>query len=184
MSFLAKVAREVRAFPPRTLQRLRLLKARVDPDRCADRPRTSPQHRYLARCSRPSHAQPPRLRGRRLDRAAEHRLRHQTPGAQNRIDAAARAARRSPDDIRRAIQPVGAVTDRPHTTERPQAGPGNQPIRATPDAWARIIAGFVHQGRFDTINFVLETESDEQITRFATKVIPAARAVITSGWRG
>jgi alkanesulfonate monooxygenase SsuD/methylene tetrahydromethanopterin reductase-like flavin-dependent oxidoreductase (luciferase family) len=102
------------------------------------------------------------------------------PAAQNRIDAAARTAGRNPTDIRRAIQPVGAVTDHPHTTGRPQAGPGNQPIRTTPDGWAHIIAEFVHQERFDTINFVPETESAEQITRFATEVIPAARTAIAS----
>jgi alkanesulfonate monooxygenase SsuD/methylene tetrahydromethanopterin reductase-like flavin-dependent oxidoreductase (luciferase family) len=102
------------------------------------------------------------------------------PAAQNRIDAAARAAGRNPTDIRRVIQPVSTVTDRPHTTERPQAGPGNQPIRTTPDGWARIIAEFVHEDGFDTINFVLETESAEQITRFATEVIPAARTAIAS----
>jgi hypothetical protein len=106
------------------------------------------------------------------------------PAAQDRIDAAARAADRKPADIRRVIQPVGAVTDRPDTAERPQAGPGNGPIRTSPDGWARIIAEFVHQERFDTINFVLENESAEQITRFATEVIPAARAAIGSGTPG
>ena len=78
------------------------------------------------------------------------------------------------------LPPVGTVTDSPHTTRRPQAGPGNQPIRTTPDGWARIIAEFVHQEGFDTINFVLATESTEQITRFGTEVIPAARNAIAS----
>jgi alkanesulfonate monooxygenase SsuD/methylene tetrahydromethanopterin reductase-like flavin-dependent oxidoreductase (luciferase family) len=98
------------------------------------------------------------------------------PAAQDRIDAAAQAAGRKPTDIRRVLQPVGAVTDRAHTTERPRVGPGSQPIRTTPDGWARIIADFVDQERFDTINFVPETESVEQISRFAAEVIPAARA--------
>jgi hypothetical protein len=83
-------------------------------------------------------------------------------------------------EIRRVIQPVGAVTDRLHTTERPQAGPGTRPIRTTPDGWARIIAEFVHEDGFDTINLVPEAESAEQITRFATEVIPAARAAIAA----
>jgi alkanesulfonate monooxygenase SsuD/methylene tetrahydromethanopterin reductase-like flavin-dependent oxidoreductase (luciferase family) len=100
------------------------------------------------------------------------------PAAQNRIDAAAQAAGRPPTDIRRVIQPVGAVTDRVHTTERPRVGPGSHPIRTTPDGWARILAEFVHQERFDTINFVPENESVEQLTRFATEVIPAARAAM------
>jgi alkanesulfonate monooxygenase SsuD/methylene tetrahydromethanopterin reductase-like flavin-dependent oxidoreductase (luciferase family) len=98
--------------------------------------------------------------------------------AQDRIDDAARGAGRKPTDIRRVIQPVGTVTDRVHTTERPRVGPGSQPIRTTPDGWARIIAEFAHQERFDTINFVPETESVEQLTRFATEVIPAARAAV------
>lgn len=114
-----------------------------------------------------------------MDRAAEHR--HDTkPAAQNRIDAAARAAGCNPTDIRRVIQPVGAVTDRTHTTERPQVGPGNRPIRTTPDGWACIIAEFVYEDGFDTINFVPETEGAEQITRFATEVIPAARTAIAA----
>ena len=61
---------------------------------------------------------------------------------------------------------------------RPRTGPGGQPIRTTPDGWARIIAEFVHEGRFDTINFVPVHEDVEQLTRFATEVIPAARAAI------
>jgi alkanesulfonate monooxygenase SsuD/methylene tetrahydromethanopterin reductase-like flavin-dependent oxidoreductase (luciferase family) len=98
------------------------------------------------------------------------------PAAQDRIDSTAQAAGRKPTDVRRVLQPVGTVTDRVHTTERPRGGPGNQPIRTTPDGWARIITEFVHQERFDTINFVPETENVEQISRFATEVIPAARA--------
>jgi alkanesulfonate monooxygenase SsuD/methylene tetrahydromethanopterin reductase-like flavin-dependent oxidoreductase (luciferase family) len=100
------------------------------------------------------------------------------PAAQDRIDTAAQAAGRSPADIRRVIQLVGAVSDRVHTSERPRVGPGNQPIRTTPEGWARIIAEFVHQERFDTINFVPADESVEQLTRFAAEVIPAARAAI------
>ncbi|MGO9750294.1 MAG: hypothetical protein ACLP8S_10210 [Solirubrobacteraceae bacterium] len=76
------------------------------------------------------------------------------------------------------IQPVGPVTDQVHTTERPRTGPGNQPIRTTPDGCARIITEFVDQERFDAINFVPATESVEQLTRFATEVIPAARAAL------
>jgi len=102
------------------------------------------------------------------------------PAGQDRIDAAALAAGRKPTDIRRVIQPVGSVTDRVHTTERPRSGPGGQPIRTTPDGWARIIAEFVHDGRFDSINFMPEDESVEQLTRFGTEVVPAARAAIAA----
>lgn len=100
------------------------------------------------------------------------------PAGQDRIDAAAQAAGRIPTDIRRVIQPVGAVTDSVQTRERPRTGPGTQPILTTPEVWANIIAEFVHEGRFDTINFVPQHEDVEQLTRFATEVIPAARAAI------
>lgn len=75
---------------------------------------------------------------------------------------------------------MAAVADRRHTIDRPQAGPGTRPIRTTPAGWARVIAEFVHEDGFDTINFVPETESTAQITRFATEVIPAAREAIAS----
>jgi alkanesulfonate monooxygenase SsuD/methylene tetrahydromethanopterin reductase-like flavin-dependent oxidoreductase (luciferase family) len=102
------------------------------------------------------------------------------PAGQDRIDAAALAAGRKPTDIRRIIQPVGAVIDHVETAERPRSGPGGQPIRTTPDGWAKIIAEFVHEERFDAVNFVPEDESVEQLTRFATEVIPAARAAIAA----
>ncbi|HEY0452569.1 LLM class flavin-dependent oxidoreductase, partial [Actinophytocola sp.] len=76
------------------------------------------------------------------------------PAAQDLIDAAARQAGREPTDIRRVIQLVGRITDHAHTTERPRTGSGGQPIRTTPEVWARIIAEFLTTERFDTVNFV------------------------------
>jgi alkanesulfonate monooxygenase SsuD/methylene tetrahydromethanopterin reductase-like flavin-dependent oxidoreductase (luciferase family) len=99
------------------------------------------------------------------------------PAAQDRIDAAARAAGRGPASIRRVIQLVGTVTGTPDTTSRPQSGPGAQPIRTTPDIWARIITEFAAEQRFDAVNVVLEQETSEQLRLFATEVIPLARAV-------
>jgi alkanesulfonate monooxygenase SsuD/methylene tetrahydromethanopterin reductase-like flavin-dependent oxidoreductase (luciferase family) len=98
------------------------------------------------------------------------------PAAQDRIDAAARAAGRDPASIRRVIQFVGSVTDTPHTTDSPRSGPGSQPIRTTPDIWAKIIAEFATELRFDTVNLLLERETSDQLRRFATEVIPLARA--------
>lgn len=98
------------------------------------------------------------------------------PAAQDRIDVAAGAAGRSPGDIRRAIQLVGSITNTPHTTERPRSGHGTQPIRTTPDIWAKIIAEFVVEQRFDTINLIPERETAEQLRQFGTEVIPLARA--------
>ena len=98
------------------------------------------------------------------------------PAAQARIDAAARTAGRDPGEIRRVIQLVGAVTDVPYTANRPRSGPGAQPIRTTPDIWARIIAGLAAGQRFDTINLILMQETAGQIQRFAQEVMPLARA--------
>lgn len=105
------------------------------------------------------------------------------PAAQDRIDAAARAAGREPGSIRRAIQLVGAVTDIPYTTGRPLAGPGAQPIRTTPDSWATMIAEFATGQRFDTVNLIPEEETPEQLRRFAAEVIPQARAAIAAASR-
>jgi alkanesulfonate monooxygenase SsuD/methylene tetrahydromethanopterin reductase-like flavin-dependent oxidoreductase (luciferase family) len=102
------------------------------------------------------------------------------PAAQDRIDSAARTAGRDPASIRRVIQLVGTVTGTPHTTSRPRSGPGGQPIRTTPDTWAKIIAEFAAEQRFDTINLVPEQETSEQLRLFAAEVIPLARAA-TSG---
>jgi alkanesulfonate monooxygenase SsuD/methylene tetrahydromethanopterin reductase-like flavin-dependent oxidoreductase (luciferase family) len=102
------------------------------------------------------------------------------PAAQDRIDAAARAAGRDPAGIRRAIQLVGTITDVPSTTSRPRTGPGGQPIRTTPDIWAKIITQFAAEQRFDTINLVPEQETAEQLRLFAAEVIPLARAAATA----
>ena len=102
------------------------------------------------------------------------------PAAQDRIDSAARAAGRDPASIRRVIQLVGAVTGTPHTTSRPRSGPGAQPIRTTPEIWAKIIAEFAADQRFDTVNLVLEQETSEQLQLFAAEVIPLARAATSA----
>jgi alkanesulfonate monooxygenase SsuD/methylene tetrahydromethanopterin reductase-like flavin-dependent oxidoreductase (luciferase family) len=98
------------------------------------------------------------------------------PAAQDRIDTAARAAGRDPATIRRDIQLVGTVTATPRTTSRPRSGPGSQPIRTSPDIWAKIITEFAAEQRFDTINLLPEQETSEQLRLFATEVIPLARA--------
>lgn len=97
------------------------------------------------------------------------------PEAQDRIDRGAREAGREPSDVRRVIQLVGAVTDRAETLKRPLRGPGGQPIVATPEIWAMIIAELVAQERFDTVNFVPRFETTEQIAAFGASVIPLAR---------
>jgi alkanesulfonate monooxygenase SsuD/methylene tetrahydromethanopterin reductase-like flavin-dependent oxidoreductase (luciferase family) len=98
------------------------------------------------------------------------------PAAQHRIDVAAREAGRDPSEIHRAIQIVGRVTDTTQRIERPESGPGAQPIHANPEQWARIISEFRTQQRFDTVNLIPDREDPEQLTRFGTSVIPAVRA--------
>ena len=99
------------------------------------------------------------------------------PAAQDRIDAAARAAGRDPGSIRRVIQLVGTVTGTPGTTGRPRSGPGGQPIRTSPDIWAKIIGEFVTEERFDTVNLLPEQATSDQLRLFATEVMPLVRAV-------
>jgi alkanesulfonate monooxygenase SsuD/methylene tetrahydromethanopterin reductase-like flavin-dependent oxidoreductase (luciferase family) len=101
--------------------------------------------------------------------------------AQDRIDRSALEAGRNPSDVRRVIQLVGAVTDHAETMKRPRQGPGNQPIRTTPDIWAAIIAELVVQERFDTVNFVPQVETAEQIAAFGGAVIPLAVQAARSG---
>ncbi len=103
------------------------------------------------------------------------------PPAQDRVDAAARGAGRDPAAIRRVIQLVGTVTGIPHTTSRPRSGPGGQPIRTTPDIWAKIITEFAAEERFDTVNVLLEQETSQQLRLFGTEVIPLARAAALQG---
>ena len=102
------------------------------------------------------------------------------PAAQDRIDAAARAAGRDPAGIRRTIQLVGTITDVPYTGSRPRSGPGGQPIRTTPDVWAEIITEFAAEQRFDTINLIPEQEIPQQLQLFAAEVIPMARAATSA----
>jgi alkanesulfonate monooxygenase SsuD/methylene tetrahydromethanopterin reductase-like flavin-dependent oxidoreductase (luciferase family) len=96
------------------------------------------------------------------------------PKAQDRIDQAARKVGREPSEVRRVIQLVGAVTSRPATLTRPVSGPGAQPIQTTPEIWARIISELVVEERFDTVNFIPQEESPEQIAAFGEQVIPLA----------
>jgi alkanesulfonate monooxygenase SsuD/methylene tetrahydromethanopterin reductase-like flavin-dependent oxidoreductase (luciferase family) len=100
--------------------------------------------------------------------------------SQQIIDEGARAARRDPSSLRRMMQLVGSVTDVALTTQRPRRGPGVQPIRTTPQVWAKIITELMREERFDTFNFVLEQESPEQVRRFATEVVPAVRELIAT----
>ena len=103
------------------------------------------------------------------------------PAAQDRIDAAATAAGRDPAAVGRMIQLVGRVTDTASTISRPRSGAGSQAIRTTPEHWARIVAEFAVEERFNAVNFVLEEETSDQIIRFGADVVAAAREALTDG---
>jgi alkanesulfonate monooxygenase SsuD/methylene tetrahydromethanopterin reductase-like flavin-dependent oxidoreductase (luciferase family) len=102
------------------------------------------------------------------------------PAGQDRIDVAAAAAGRHPAAVGRMIQLVGRVTDVPSTMSRPHSGAGNQAIHTTPEHWARIVAEFAVEERFDAVNFVFQDETSDQITRFGTEVVPATREILAS----
>jgi alkanesulfonate monooxygenase SsuD/methylene tetrahydromethanopterin reductase-like flavin-dependent oxidoreductase (luciferase family) len=106
------------------------------------------------------------------------------PAAQDRIDAAAIAAGRNPSAVGRMIQLVGRVTDTPSTISRPRSGPGNQSIRTTAEHWARIVAEFAVEERFDAVNFVLEDETSDQITRFGAEIVAAAKDALANASSG
>jgi alkanesulfonate monooxygenase SsuD/methylene tetrahydromethanopterin reductase-like flavin-dependent oxidoreductase (luciferase family) len=102
------------------------------------------------------------------------------PAAQDRIDAPAIAAGRDPRAVGRMIQLVGQVTERASTISRPRSGAGNQAIRTTPAHWAKIVAEFAFDERFDAVNFVLEDETSDQIMRFGSEVVSPTKEVLVS----
>jgi alkanesulfonate monooxygenase SsuD/methylene tetrahydromethanopterin reductase-like flavin-dependent oxidoreductase (luciferase family) len=102
------------------------------------------------------------------------------PAAQRAIDSAAIAAGRDPSVIRRVMQLVGTVVKDAPPRARPTHGDGRTPIRATPGDWAEIIAGFLTQERFDTVNLVLEQATAKQVAMFGELVLPEVRARLAS----
>ena len=61
-----------------------------------------------------------------------------------------------------------------YVSRRPLRGPGNLPIRTTPEIWASIVAELVVEERFDTVNFLPQIETVDQILVFGDAVIPLA----------
>jgi alkanesulfonate monooxygenase SsuD/methylene tetrahydromethanopterin reductase-like flavin-dependent oxidoreductase (luciferase family) len=102
------------------------------------------------------------------------------PAAQDRIDAGAIAAGRDPGAVGRMTQLVGRVTDTASTISRPRSGAGNQAIHTTPEHWARFVAEFAAEERFDAVNFVLQEETSDQIIRFGTEVVATVRQALGS----
>lgn len=95
--------------------------------------------------------------------------------AQRTIDESARAAGRDPRRITRIAQLVGTVTE--------GSGPewsatGTEPIRASAEQWATILAHLREELGFDTFVFWPERPSVEQVEHFAKEVVPAVREAV------
>jgi alkanesulfonate monooxygenase SsuD/methylene tetrahydromethanopterin reductase-like flavin-dependent oxidoreductase (luciferase family) len=94
--------------------------------------------------------------------------------AQDRIDAAARAAGRDPHEIRRLAQLPGTITD-----DRDDGPPvGNDPVIGPPQRWVETIAHFVRDLRYDTVIFWPDETSETQLRRFTDEVVPGVRSTL------
>jgi alkanesulfonate monooxygenase SsuD/methylene tetrahydromethanopterin reductase-like flavin-dependent oxidoreductase (luciferase family) len=94
--------------------------------------------------------------------------------AQDRIDAAARAAGRDPHEIRRLAQLPGTITD-----DRDDGPPlGNNPVIGPPQRWVETIAHFVRDLRYDTVIFWPDETSETQLRRFTDEVVPGVRSTL------
>ncbi|WP_375487338.1 LLM class flavin-dependent oxidoreductase [uncultured Mycobacterium sp.] len=102
-------------------------------------------------------------------------LAHEDRGqAQDRIDAAARAAGRDPRDIRRLAHLPGIVTD-----GRDDGAPtGNDAVVGPAQRWVETIAHFVRDLRYDTVIFRPDETSETQLRRFTDEVVPGVRATL------
>ncbi|MGX1808571.1 LLM class flavin-dependent oxidoreductase [Nocardia sp. NPDC055321] len=97
--------------------------------------------------------------------------REQWRGAQDRIDAAARAAGRDPRTIARMAPLPGVIDDRAgHSRPR-----GAESIRGSAAQWAEIIAELHREARFDTFMYWPASLDVDQVRRFAREVVPAVR---------
>ena len=96
--------------------------------------------------------------------------------AQDRIDAAARAAGRDPQAIRRLAQLPGIITD-----DRDNGPPvGHDPIVGPPQRWVETIDHFVRDFRYDTVIFWPDETNESQLHRFIEEVVPRVRATLTA----
>jgi alkanesulfonate monooxygenase SsuD/methylene tetrahydromethanopterin reductase-like flavin-dependent oxidoreductase (luciferase family) len=83
-----------------------------------------------------------------------------------RLDEAAADAGREPGAIRRILNIGGMITD----------GRSEAPLRGPVDQWADELTDLVTTHGFDS--FLLWSEGEDQLRRFAEEVVPAARARI------
>ncbi|MFN2526868.1 MAG: LLM class flavin-dependent oxidoreductase [Actinomycetota bacterium] len=84
----------------------------------------------------------------------------------NRLEDAARAAGREPQEIRRVLNVSGAITD----------GPSEGSLRGPVDQWADELTELAMDYAFDT--FIFWGEGESQLERFAEEVVPTTRALL------
>jgi alkanesulfonate monooxygenase SsuD/methylene tetrahydromethanopterin reductase-like flavin-dependent oxidoreductase (luciferase family) len=90
------------------------------------------------------------------------------PAKQQRIDEAARAAGRSPAEIRRIYNLMGEITEVP--TQARLKGP--------PSHWIEELTGFAVELGFDTFVFWSSEDHLHQLDRFVGEVVPAVREAV------
>ncbi|WP_327008818.1 LLM class flavin-dependent oxidoreductase [Dactylosporangium sp. NBC_01737] len=88
----------------------------------------------------------------------------EVPARQAAIDAAAERAGRDPSAVRRLYNVLGAI-----------GASAGQGLRGDSETWARVLAGWAHDLRFDTFVFWPVADHLGQVRRFAEEVVPRVR---------
>lgn len=86
------------------------------------------------------------------------------------IDAAASAAGRSPQAIRRIYNLGGTITD---------GAVGDGPLDGPVDKWIDTLVAFAADLRMDTFILTIDADGPAQVRRFAEEVIPGVRDALT-----
>jgi alkanesulfonate monooxygenase SsuD/methylene tetrahydromethanopterin reductase-like flavin-dependent oxidoreductase (luciferase family) len=97
------------------------------------------------------------------------------PERQLRIDEAALAAGRDPNEIRRLYNVGGTITDGDFAGE---------PLRGPVEHWVEMLRWFHDDLRFDAFLFWPDDGTPEQVRRFAEEVAPAVRASVAESAPG
>jgi alkanesulfonate monooxygenase SsuD/methylene tetrahydromethanopterin reductase-like flavin-dependent oxidoreductase (luciferase family) len=90
------------------------------------------------------------------------------PAMQGRIDESAKAAGRTPREIRRVYNLMGEIID----------GPTQGLLQGPVSHWVDALTGFAIELGFDTLVFWPSVDPVHQTERFATEVVPAVRAAV------
>lgn len=92
------------------------------------------------------------------------------PAMHQRIDEAASAAGRHPNEIQRLYNVFGQITD----------GASNGPLDGPPDQWVEELTHLVLEGGMDSFLFGPADDPVRQTERFAAEVAPAVRAAVAA----